>query len=351
MWRSRVATTGMMIGHMLRTPRMVGSRPVLHAPHSNTGAQPAGSTALLLPPPPFRLGSFYFASAALGAGSVLSTASVPAPSSSFGASPTSFFSSAAAAGVMLKPLNTSYDRYAIADELHTPASRPPSPLRLILSELAFTPNATSGARPPPVFIGLQAAGPPRLRSTIHRKHLAHLLAAAATFALLALAIVAYTGAEAATLNDDPPSDTEMQAVPTHHGHASTMGMPVYTTGSMGGPITTGIVVAGNAAGASTGGAGAIGPAVSADGEILVVGTRVQTQHTAAYGGDGSWYAGTVLTLHVDRKATIVYDDGEEWTARFDEVYLLQGDEETPEGRAPLAHDHALPPAAPPDRAR
>ena len=52
---------------------------------------------------------------------------------------------------------------------------------------------------------------------------------------------------------------------------------------------------------------------------------MQTQHTAEYGGDGAWYAGTVLTLHEDNRATIIYDDGEEWTARLDEVYVLQGD--------------------------
>ena len=61
------------------------------------------------------------------------------------------------------------------------------------------------------------------------------------------------------------------------------------------------------------------------GEIVAVGSRVQTQHTAEYGGDGAWYAGTILTLHDDHRATIIYDDGEEWTARLDEVYVLQGD--------------------------
>lgn len=59
------------------------------------------------------------------------------------------------------------------------------------------------------------------------------------------------------------------------------------------------------------------PLLSADGEILTVGSRVQTQHTVVSGGDGSWYAGTIVELHAaDETATVIYDDGEEcadWT--------------------------------------
>ena len=59
-----------------------------------------------------------------------------------------------------------------------------------------------------------------------------------------------------------------------------------------------------------------GPYVGADGEILAVGSRVQTQHTRARGGDDSWYAGAVLELHANRQATIIYDDGVEEVAHF-----------------------------------
>lgn len=85
-----------------------------------------------------------------------------------------------------------------------------------------------------------------------------------------------------------------------------------------------------------------------------------TQHTEEYGGDGSWYAGAILTLHEDSNtATIIYDDGEEWTARLrDEVFVLQGgaqDEE--EGGHPSEGAVALLPTQPaaaavnPDRSR
>jgi len=79
------------------------------------------------------------------------------------------------------------------------------------------------------------------------------------------------------------------------------------------------------------------PAISADGEILTVGRRVQTQWTADFAGDGSWFAGSVLTLHTDGHATIIYDDGQEWKARLDQIYVMQGEGEE------QAHEE-LPPA-------
>ena len=52
------------------------------------------------------------------------------------------------------------------------------------------------------------------------------------------------------------------------------------------------------------------------------------------GGDDSWYAGTILEVHEGGTATVIYDDGEEWTGRLNEIYLLQG--ESDEHDAPAA---------------
>ena len=55
------------------------------------------------------------------------------------------------------------------------------------------------------------------------------------------------------------------------------------------------------------------------------------------GGSGEWFAGTVLALHPDGHATVVYDDGAEWTGALSRIYLLQGaDEESPLPTPPLA---------------
>ena len=69
------------------------------------------------------------------------------------------------------------------------------------------------------------------------------------------------------------------------------------------------------------------PAIGGDGELVGVGTRVQTQELVSEGGSGDWFAGTVLALHPSGDATVVYDDGEEWTGPLSRIYLLQGDDE------------------------
>ena len=168
-----------------------------------------------------------------------------------------------------------------------------------------------------------------------------MLTASATLVLMLLAMAAYVGAAAAEVrDDDASSETELQelAIPNHAGHAA---------------VPMAAVAGGVAAAAGAAGSRASGPSVSADGEIVTVGSRVQTQHSAAYGGDGSWYAGTVLTLHPDGRAGIIYDDGEEWTAKLDEVYVLQGDDlenQSGAGHAALQTE-PLTPVAPPDRSR
>ena len=74
------------------------------------------------------------------------------------------------------------------------------------------------------------------------------------------------------------------------------------------------------------------PCISADGEILHVGSRVQTQFTRARGGDDSWYAGTVLALQPSSgRASIIYDDGEEWTGQLREIWTLQVRDEAESG--------------------
>ena len=109
--------------------------------------------------------------------------------------------------------------------------------------------------------------------------------------------------------------------------------------------------------------GGVHSAISADGEILSVGSRVQTQWTRAYGGDDSWWAGAILTLHENGTATIIYDDGEEWTGRMNEIYALAGDEDESDntsarggaggtgggGLAAVAHPPPMMPETPRDR--
>ena len=92
------------------------------------------------------------------------------------------------------------------------------------------------------------------------------------------------------------------------------------------------------------------PSISADGEILSVGSRVQTQFSRARGGDDSWYAGAILALHDNRTATVIYDDGEEWVGRLDEIYVLQGEQDDDDGTAqppPLAAPALMPATAAP----
>ncbi len=79
---------------------------------------------------------------------------------------------------------------------------------------------------------------------------------------------------------------------------------------------------------SRAGSAAGSPSVSADGELLGVGSRVQTQYTVDEGGDDEWYAGTITVLHAGGRATIVYDDGDEWTGSLREIYSLRhGDDD------------------------
>lgn len=75
---------------------------------------------------------------------------------------------------------------------------------------------------------------------------------------------------------------------------------------------------------------ATAPPVGADGELLGVGTRVQSEWSRAEGGDGMWYAGTVVAIYPGAKATVEFDDGELWTGALSELYALRGeDEEAP----------------------
>ena len=284
--------TGMMIGHMLHQPRRRHSAGSLHG-----GQQPQQQQQLLLPAPPYRLGSYYYAPNAIGRGSVLSVAALAAAGV-----PT------AAAG--FKTLVSSYDRNAVVEELRTPAA-PLWPLRLRLTEVAVTPNVTTAEAPPAVLLGLQAAGPPQLRSTILRRRLATFLNWASSLSLVLLALVAFAGIRRQQFeqSDDAASDGSLSELEMGPVPLPPADVALAARGSRN-------VVPRRVAGA---------PFISADGEIVAVGSRVQTQHTAEYGGDGAWYAGTILTLHDDHRATIIYDDGEEWTARLDEVYVLQGD--------------------------
>ena len=73
------------------------------------------------------------------------------------------------------------------------------------------------------------------------------------------------------------------------------------------------------------------PCVGGDGELIAVGTRVQTQWLPADGGDGSWFAGTVIAVYPGRMtATVEYDDGELWTGTLSRVYTLRADDDVEE---------------------
>lgn len=346
----------MMIGHMLRTPHHRQPAPRLRHAHDDA----AGMAAAALAAPDAREGAYYYACAALHAGSVLGTARL-ATAPAAPAAPAALDAPARPASkTELRSLNTSYDRYALVDELVVPAA-PQWPLRLRLSGFALAApaaeaaGAVNGSRaaprtpapPPAVYIGLQAASPPRLRSTLLAKHVAGALSHLACLLLLGMTAAALVGhargdgrghgrghgearAHDDTFGSDSEADVELLPMATAATDTVTVGVPV------------GRGVAPSAGGAAAVAAPASAPRVSADGELLSVGSRVQTQHTRARGGDGSWYAGTVLSLHADgRSATVIYDDGEEEEAPLDEVYVLQGDADDEEAaRATPAHEAA-----------
>ena len=307
--------TGIMIGHMLRTPHRHHAA-VLHGP-VDPRATLAGAS--------HRDGAYYYAAAALYSGTVLST--VP-PDAHASAKP------------KLRPLTVNYDRYALVDVLRMPVS-PAWPLRVVLSEVAFSSPAAPGAHAahpaggatpptmpppsPPVYISLQAASPGRLRTTLLARRASSLLQFLACMLLLGLTAAALAGASAGASDwrdpDDTPSDADGELIPVPSDAAARP--PPTLSGAP--------------------------PAVSADGEILAVGSRVQTQHTRARGGDDSWFAGAVLSLHAGSMATIIYDDGVEEVAPLSEVYVLQIDGEESATQAPPPVQ--LPSARAADRSR
>ena len=64
---------------------------------------------------------------------------------------------------------------------------------------------------------------------------------------------------------------------------------------------------------------------------MAVRTRVQTEWTLEEGGDGHWYAGTIVALYPGGgRATIEYDDGDLWTGSLSDVYMLRDDDEDDE---------------------
>ena len=354
----------MMIGHMLRSPHHRKVAPRLRDAHDDAGT---GALAGL----DVREGAYYYARDALHAGSVLAAARLgtsmgdPASSPHPAAGVREFIWPAAA--TELRTLNVTYDRYALVDELVLPPA-PAWPLRLRLSgfalalpEVAAAANAShlrgkarsapalaASPREPPVYIGLQAASAPRLRSTLVAQHAANTLTHLACLLFLALVLAAVVGhgrgdgsarSSAYAHDDAPSSDSELELLPT----APAVGASTVAVGVPVGHVVSPTIADGTAALTAS----ASAPRVSADGELLSVGTRVQTQHTIARGGDDSWYAATVLSLHVDgRSATLIYDDGEEEQAPLNEVYMLQGHEDDEEAaRATPAHEAArVPPA-------
>ena len=357
--------TGMMIGHMLRTPIHRRPQSVLHGPAAGAPALDA-PTALALPAP-VRYGSYYYGEKALHPGSVLAAAL--------------YNDSAGGLKSLMRTLNTTYDRYALLDELSMPAA-PEWPLRVSISAFEFAANASSAASPP-IFLGMQAAGPPRLRSTILTQTASRLLQMVASFLLLALAAAALAGASPRRLAhlvesaEDDFSESELELGAVHHAHGL---QPAAVPAGAAGAAQPVAVAVGRPVGSSTaevasaqvvpqamacaGSSSTAGhPTVSADGEILSEGSRVQTQWTRARGGDDSWFAGTILTIHGETTpqaghATIIYDDGVEWTGRFNEIYVLQGEDEANAPQQPqastidaAASQQAMQPTVQPDRTR
>jgi len=159
-----------------------------------------------------------------------------------------------------------------------------------------------------LYLGMQAAGPPHLPSTVMAQHLSRMLRIVAALLLLVLAALAVAGA----------STTMSVASTNAYESDPEMGSDGARAAEMR-PLTSGQ------------------PLLSADGEILTVGSRVQTQHTVVSGGDGSWYAGTIVELHAaDETATVIYDDGEEWLARLRDIYQLRGEEDDVSTMPPAA---------------
>jgi hypothetical protein len=61
--------------------------------------------------------------------------------------------------------------------------------------------------------------------------------------------------------------------------------------------------------------------------IITIGDRVQTQWTRDEGGDDNWYLGKVVDVSNDEgHVGIVYDDGDRWTGKADEVYYVSPQE-------------------------
>ena len=229
---------------------------------------------------------------------------------------------------VLHALNSSYDRFAVVEGLRVPAA-PAWPLLLTLShgrahvpsraphgaadaDLLSSGPTASGSWPPPLYFGLQAASPAHLRSTRLAQRASDALGLAAASLLMLLASLALMGAVSNAKRSGAWEGAWERADSFDGGSDS----EAETAGE---------------AGRAPGG----GPYVGADGEILAIGSRVQTQHTRARGGDDSWYAGAVLELHANRQATIIYDDGVEEVAPLDEVYTLQGANDDEEDARPL----------------
>jgi hypothetical protein len=322
--------TGVMLAHVLRQPLHRRPVAVLHAPHAHDGAASEGSP--LLAAPASRDGSFYYAAAALHAGSLLRVVPLTtAPTVS--APPTIKSAELSAHRPVLHALNSSYDRFAVVEGLRVPAA-PAWPLLLTLSHgRAHVPSraphgaaasdllssgstasgpTASGSWPPPLYFGLQAASPAHLRSTRLAQRASDALGLAAASLLMLLASLALMGAVSNAKRSGAWEGAWERADSFDGGSDS----EAETAGE---------------AGRAPGG----GPYVGADGEILAIGSRVQTQHTRARGGDDSWYAGAVLELHANRQATIIYDDGVEEVAPLDEVYTLQGANDDEEDARPL----------------
>ena len=269
--------TGMMIGSMLHVPHRYR-----HATHRLGGSAGGNRSTSSQGADRYPRGTYLFAEGALRASTEISVV----PSGAVAASHAQLRH-----GVRRRmKLGRPYDRYEVLANVRTPQATSDAaadggapddvwPLALRVAELGlFTSTLAGSASPPTLFVSLQAAAPPKITPTSFWKRLGRVLQTLGRALMLALALVAWAGLR------------QMRA----------------GVGASSGPSV---------------------PAVSADGELLSVGARVQTQEPLS----GEWYAGTVLVLHADT-ATVVYDDGEEWTGSLGQIYLLQGgerDEEQP----------------------
>ena len=66
--------------------------------------------------------------------------------------------------------------------------------------------------------------------------------------------------------------------------------------------------------------------------------------SSSWFGRNFFSGGSILSLNPDGTATIVYDDGEEWTARLSEIYVLQGELEEQHAAQPAELTPAMEPA-------